>query len=111
MPLFVRKCVEMLENRGMTAVGLYRISGKKEDILTLQDIYDRGEQLGEGTGEGGHVVYCTLLLDPKVDIASLGYFDACISSTLKAFFKLLPEPLISNDLATQLLVINCKLQI
>lgn len=46
VPLFVRKCVEIIENRGMTAVGLYRISGKKEDILALQDIYDQGKELG-----------------------------------------------------------------
>ena len=43
VPLFVRKCVEMIEGRGMTTVGLYRVSGKKEDILALQDKYDQSQ--------------------------------------------------------------------
>lgn len=42
VPLFVRKCVELIESRGMTSVGLYRVSGKKEDCLALQDRYDQG---------------------------------------------------------------------
>jgi len=39
-------------------------------------------------------------------VASLGYCETVISSTLKAFFKLLPDPLISNDIAAKILVVN-----
>ena len=46
--------------------------------------------------------------DHDLDINSLGYCEAAISSTLKAFFKLLPDPLISDDIAAKVLVINCE---
>ena len=49
---------------------------------------------------------CLSCADPTLDITE--FQGSCISSTLKAFFKLLPEPLVSNDIAFQLLVINCK---
>ena len=52
---------------------------------------------------------CFLLdADHGLDINSLGFCESAISSTLKAFFKLLPEPLISNDIAAKVLVINCE---
>ena len=46
--------------------------------------------------------------DSNLDLASAGYGENAISSTLKAFFKLLPDPLISNDIAAKILDINCE---
>ena len=46
--------------------------------------------------------------DHNLDIGSLGMFESAVSSTLKAYFKLLPDPLISENVAAQLLVINCE---
>lgn len=46
--------------------------------------------------------------DHTLDIASLDMFESAVSSTLKAYFKLLPDPLISESVAAQLLVINCE---
>lgn len=46
MPDFVRKCVDFIESdggKGISTVGLYRVSGKKDDILALQEKYDQGE--------------------------------------------------------------------
>ena len=42
MPSFVKKCVTIVERDGMNTEGLYRISGKKEDIMILQEKYDQG---------------------------------------------------------------------
>lgn len=39
----MRKCVDIIENGGMKSVGIYRISGKKEDCLTLQEKFDNGQ--------------------------------------------------------------------
>ena len=47
-------------------------------------------------------------LDFNLDVASLGYYENVISSTLKAFFKLLPEPLISDEAASKILAVNCE---
>lgn len=117
VPEFLRKCVDFIESgggKGMNTVGLYRVSGKKDDILALQDKYDQGEPhtLSDEPHTLSlvlcepHPLWCFISADPTLDITTLGYFESCISSTLKAFFKLLPEPLVSNELASQLLVIN-----
>lgn len=42
VPVFIHKCVAMIEGTGIKMVGLYRVSGKKEDCLTLQDKFDQG---------------------------------------------------------------------
>ena len=49
-----------------------------------------------------------IILDSTLDIGSSGYCENAISSTLKAFFKLLPDPLISDDIAAKVLVVNCE---
>ena len=43
MPALIKACVEIVERDGLDSVGLYRISGKREDILKVQDMYDHGE--------------------------------------------------------------------
>jgi len=50
----------------------------------------------------------TFPADSNLDVSSLGCCETVISSTLKAFFKLLPDPLISNDIAAKILVVNCE---
>lgn len=42
VPSFVRKCVEQIEVKGIMIEGIYRVSGKREDCLTLQEKYDQG---------------------------------------------------------------------
>ena len=42
VPLLVKKCVHIIEENGLKTEGIYRVSGKKEDIMALQDKYDEG---------------------------------------------------------------------
>ncbi len=42
VPVFVHKCVQFIETNGIQMVGLYRVSGKKDDCLALQEKYDQG---------------------------------------------------------------------
>ena len=55
---------------------------------------------------------CVIVVFPSpdfnLDVASLGYYENVISSTLKAFFKLLPDPLISDEVASKILAVNCE---
>ena len=56
-----------------------------------------------------HIICSRILsLDNNLDIESLELCETAISSTLKAFFKLLPDPLIPDTVATMMPVINCK---
>ncbi len=54
VPSFIRQCVEIIEQHGgLDMEGIYRLSGKKEACLELQDKFDEGN---------GHVVYLCLHL-------------------------------------------------
>ena len=43
VPVFVRKCVEFVEREGLKAEGIYRVPGKKEHVLLLQDKFEEGK--------------------------------------------------------------------
>ena len=45
VPLLVKKCVQIIEERGLKTEGVYRVSGKKEDIMSLQEKYDQGRYM------------------------------------------------------------------
>ena len=45
VPLLVKKCVQIIEERGLKTEGVYRVSGKKEDIMSLQEKYDEGRYM------------------------------------------------------------------
>lgn len=43
VPMFLKKCVQIIEEKGLKIEGIYRVSGKKDDCLTLQEKYDEGK--------------------------------------------------------------------
>lgn len=45
VPLLVKKCVQIIEEKGLKAEGVYRVSRKKEDIIALQEKYDEGNYM------------------------------------------------------------------
>ena len=57
---------------------------------------------GNGCMEYG-IVVLLLHAESEMDVAALGLCETAISSTLKAFFKLLPHPLIPNGISTKVL--------
>ena len=42
VPLFIKQCAKIIEAGGLKIEGIYRVSGKKDDCLALQDQYDQG---------------------------------------------------------------------
>lgn len=44
VPIFVRKCVDIIESGGIKSVGIYSLSGKREDCLTLKERFDQGQR-------------------------------------------------------------------
>ena len=42
VPLFIKQCAKIIEASGLKTEGIYRVSGKKDDCLALQDQYDQG---------------------------------------------------------------------
>ena len=43
MPRFIKQCTTIIEEKGLKLEGIYRVSGKKDVCLALQDQYDMGK--------------------------------------------------------------------
>ena len=84
VPLIVRKCVEEIEKRGLTNVGLYRISGNARRKKQLHAQFDEDST--------------------KVDLSEENYPDInVIAGILKDYLRELPEPLITESLSKMLI--------
>ena len=42
VPQFIKQCTQIIEEKGLKMEGIYRVSGKKDVCLELQDKYDMG---------------------------------------------------------------------
>ncbi|TTL72953.1 GEM-interacting protein [Bagarius yarrelli] len=76
IPFLVQRCTEEIESRALNVQGVYRVSGSKPRILKLCHAFETQKD--------------------QVDLSDLSPHD--ITSTLKLFFKDLPEPLLTFDL-------------
>ncbi|XP_076339644.1 N-chimaerin-like isoform X1 [Tachypleus tridentatus] len=77
-PFVVDMCVKEIENRGLDAEGLYRVSGFSDEIEAVRLAFEKD-------GE-------------NADLSSTGCEDIhVITGVLKLFFRLLPIPLITYD--------------
>ena len=87
----------------MNVEGIYRVSGKKDDVMDLQDKYDNGKSLHYVMFLVVYISHCFCnFLDPNLDLESLDLCVNAICSALKAFFKLLPNPLIPIEMLPRL---------
>lgn len=84
VPLFVIKCIKLIETYGANCEGIYRLSPNKTVFEELKaEIDNNPENLS--------------LLDPK-DLTNVSSdYVYTIASLLKKFFVLLPEPLLTNE--------------
>ncbi|GAB6020010.1 hypothetical protein CHUAL_002760 [Chamberlinius hualienensis] len=79
LPLMIELCTSIVEARGLEVVGIYRVPGNTAAVSYLMESVDRGfDQLN--------------LQDPRWNDVNV------ISSLLKAFFRKLPEPLLTCEL-------------
>ncbi|XP_058127425.1 uncharacterized protein LOC131290650 [Anopheles ziemanni] len=79
VPLVLTKCTGIVESKGLSVVGIYRIPGNTAAITQLTETINRG--LDEAT-----------LSDPRWDDVNV------VSSLLKSFIRNLPEPLLPKEL-------------
>uniref|UniRef100_A0A8C5QMX6 Rho GTPase activating protein 5 n=1 Tax=Leptobrachium leishanense TaxID=445787 RepID=A0A8C5QMX6_9ANUR len=82
IPVFVKKCVDFIEESGLSTEGLYRVSGNKTDQDNIQKQFDQDNNLN------------LTLMDVNVN---------AVAGALKAFFADLPAPLIPYSLHPDLL--------
>lgn len=79
VPFIVTRCTQIVESRGLSVVGIYRIPGNTAAITALTEQVNRG--FDEQT-----------LSDPKWEDVNV------VSSLLKLFIRSLPEGLLPSDL-------------
>ena len=49
IPLIVQTCVDEVEKRGLTEVGVYRVAGVLRDVEELRQAFDSGENCFRST--------------------------------------------------------------
>lgn len=100
VPLFVSKCIHLIEKYGAYSEGIYRLSPNKAKLEELQVALDKNpDDLS--------------ILDPQDPINVSSDYVYLIASLIKRFFSLLPEPLFTNeqrDLYLQAAQLNDKLE-
>lgn len=84
VPLFVKKCIKILEDYGSECEGIYRSSPNKMKMEQLKDIVDTDP------------TNLNVLDPPNPENVSKDYI-CVIASLLKKFFSMLPEPLLTFE--------------
>uniref|UniRef100_A0A8D0GR22 Rho GTPase activating protein 9 n=1 Tax=Sphenodon punctatus TaxID=8508 RepID=A0A8D0GR22_SPHPU len=92
VPRFVQRCVEAVEQRGLDADGIYRVSGNLSVIQKLRFIVDRERAV---TSDGRYVFPEQPCQEEKLRLADPQWDDVhVLTGALKLFFRELPEPLV-----------------
>ncbi|CAL1295743.1 unnamed protein product [Larinioides sclopetarius] len=79
IPLIVELCIQIVESRGLDTVGIYRVPGNNASVSVLTDLVNQG-------------IDDELIKDPRWNDVNI------VSSLLKAYFRKLPEPLLTSYL-------------
>ncbi|KAK6296989.1 hypothetical protein J4Q44_G00331310 [Coregonus suidteri] len=73
IPLFIDKCIRYIEATGITTEGIYRVSGNKSEMESMQRQFDQ---------------------DHNLDLVEKDFTINTVAGAMKAFFSELPEPLV-----------------
>uniref|UniRef100_A0A8C3AG58 Rho GTPase-activating protein 35 n=1 Tax=Cyclopterus lumpus TaxID=8103 RepID=A0A8C3AG58_CYCLU len=82
IPLFIDKCVRFIETTGLNTEGLYRVSGNKSEMESMQRQFEQ---------------------DHGLDLVEKDFSMNTVAGALKSFFSELPEPLVPCVLQVDLL--------
>ncbi|XP_028839327.1 rho GTPase-activating protein 35 [Denticeps clupeoides] len=81
IPLFIDKCIRYIEATGLTTEGIYRVSGNKSEMESMQRQFEQ---------------------DHALDLVQKDFTVNTVAGALKSFFSELPEPLLPYSLQTEL---------
>ncbi|QPG75863.1 hypothetical protein FOA43_003247 [Brettanomyces nanus] len=84
VPLFAKRCIELLEKYGADSEGIYRSSPNKAKLEELKEIVDKNPEDFS-------------VLDPPDPSSITNDYVFVIASLLKKFFSMLPEPLLTLE--------------
>lgn len=96
MPLFMEKCIQFIEEYGLSTEGLYRVSGYKNQVELVIT------KLTEGRFTRPHKMAakhdCCIRLDPSYDLRLLQVPATAVATALKDMMRKLDEPLLSLEI-------------
>ncbi|KAM6973554.1 rho GTPase-activating protein 35 [Aplochiton taeniatus] len=81
IPVFIEKCIRFIETTGITTEGIYRVSGNKAEMESMQRQFDQ---------------------DHGLDLVEKDFTINTVAGAMKAFFSELPEPLVPYGLQGEL---------
>ncbi|XP_062456685.1 rho GTPase-activating protein 35 [Rhea pennata] len=81
IPVFIERCIEYIEAMGLSTEGIYRVSGNKSEMESLQRQFDQ---------------------DHGLDLAEKDFTVNTVAGAMKSFFSELPEPLVPYGMQLEL---------
>ncbi|XP_076849414.1 rho GTPase-activating protein 35-like [Brachyhypopomus gauderio] len=81
IPLFIDKCIRYIEATGLTTEGIYRVSGNKAEMESMQRQFEQ---------------------DHGLDLVEKDFTVNTVAGALKSFFSELPEPLVPYSAQVEL---------
>ncbi|XP_072547794.1 rho GTPase-activating protein 35 [Salminus brasiliensis] len=81
IPLFIEKCIRYIEATGLSTEGIYRVSGNKAEMESMQRQFDQ---------------------DPSLDLVEKDMSVNTVAGAMKSFFSELPDPLVPYNMQVDL---------
>ncbi|XP_061575370.1 rho GTPase-activating protein 35 [Cololabis saira] len=81
IPVFIEKCIRFIETTGISTEGIYRVSGNKSEMESLQRQFDQ---------------------DHHLDLVEKDFSINTVAGAMKAFFSELPDPLVPYSMQAEL---------
>ncbi|XP_025905671.1 rho GTPase-activating protein 35-like [Nothoprocta perdicaria] len=81
IPVFIERCIEYIEATGLSTEGIYRVSGNKSEMESLQRQFDQ---------------------DHGLDLAEKDFTVNTVAGAMKSFFSELPDPLVPYNMQLEL---------
>ncbi|KAG6928230.1 Rho GTPase activating protein 35 [Chelydra serpentina] len=81
IPIFIERCIEYIEATGLSTEGIYRVSGNKSEMESLQRQFDQ---------------------DHNLDLAEKDFTVNTVAGAMKSFFSELPDPLVPYSMQIEL---------
>ncbi|KAJ1107099.1 hypothetical protein NDU88_004495 [Pleurodeles waltl] len=81
IPVFIERCIEYIEKTGILTEGIYRVSGNRCEMESLQRQFDQ---------------------DHSLDFVEKDFTVNAVAGAMKSFFSELPEPLVPYNMQAEL---------
>ncbi|XP_067875123.1 rho GTPase-activating protein 35 [Heterodontus francisci] len=85
IPIFIEKCLEFIDSNGLGTEGLYRVSGNKSEMESLQRQFDQ---------------------DHSIILQEKDFAVNTVAGAMKSFFSELPEPLVPYNAQVELVDVS-----